>query len=61
MLEKKNYYAVDTVFVVTTSFVDQKLGFKGQCELTTVSVQYSSNASRALAGNRDEVWVEGSW
>lgn len=54
MQEGKDQYAVDIIFLVTTSFTDKQLGFDECYDLTPMSLQYSDILSRVLVDCRDE-------
>lgn len=59
MLEGRAYYAVDTVFPLTASFIDRRIGIGGRCELTPMNAQYSDIVFKVLVDRRDESWVNG--
>lgn len=59
ILEGKDYYAVDMIFLSIASFTDKMLGLEGRCELSRLSGKYSETVTKVLGDEKDDSWVIG--
>lgn len=60
--ERRNYYALGTVFPFVAKCADRSFGFVNRCDLTRVSMLYAETVNKMLLDYSGSAWVEDeSW
>lgn len=58
-MERKDFNAIDTVFLFVAEFTRKNHGFVEKCDLTCMNVLYTEMVERELFDQRGGMWVEG--
>lgn len=57
MIERTNYYAVDTVFPFVAPFLDKSPGFVERCDFTRMNVLYTKMVSKLPFDHNGAAWT----